>query len=112
MIATCVVVCVCVLGLEKAEKERRKHPCPWERLHFPFVGSVSLCPVFFCFLEGVEELNRGSGAVPIIGWDCGKCLWLPSLDSAAVPCSQAISHISQLAQVAGCPARALGKILE
>lgn len=102
---------VFALGL-KNTKEGRKHRCPWERPHFPFVGSVSLYLLFSCFLEGLEGLNRGSVAVPGIGWGRGNCLWLPSLDSAAVPCSRAIGHISQLAQVVGCSARVLGKILE
>lgn len=79
---------------------------------FPTQGSVSLRLVFCCFLEGVEELTGGSVAVPRIGWDCGNCLRLPSPGSAAVPCSQAVSHTSQLAQVSVCPTRALGKILE
>lgn len=101
---------VCALGLKKAEEGRRKqHCCPWESLHFPFVWSVSLYLVFFSRLEGVEGLYRGSVAVPRIGWDHGNCLWLPSLNSASVSCSQAISHISQLALVAGCPARLWGR---
>lgn len=70
---------VCTLGL-KNTVEGRKHRCPWERPHFPFVGSASLYLLFFCFLEGVEGLTRGSVAVPRIGWGRGKCLWLPSLD--------------------------------
>lgn len=97
---TCVGARAYALGVPKAEEGRRKHHWPWERLHFPFVGRVSLYLVFFCFLESVEGLNRGSVAVPRIGWDRGNCLWLPSIDSAAVPCSQAISYISQLALVA------------
>lgn len=103
---------MCALGLKKAEEEGGSIAAPGkEGLRFPFVESASLYLVFFCFLEGVEGLTSGSGAVPRIGWD--RSNGFPrGAPPAAVPRSQAISHISQLAQVAGCPARALGKILE
>lgn len=78
-------------------------------------GSISLhreCVLVsgvLCFLEGVEGLNGGSVAVPRIGWGSDNCLLLPISGSAAVPCNPAIGHISQLAQVAVCSVRVLGK---